>query len=457
MFSLRIRSFFNKEFSSEPMAAGAGRSAQHRTELAEWQDELAEMEASLQKLEEEKEELKRQLRRSDEAAKRSILLGLLYGYFTEESPGQSLLPCGIAFDGQKIFRVVLFRTEGKSAEEREEPSVFSALRDYIAKQQKAAEIVGLSAAETAVILCDDAETEGVLREQLSVMQSEIERQTGQQIAVCCGTAENDLIGISRSFQSARAWLDGKSPGDAEQQVLIAAVGRGENYYYPTDWEIQLINALKVENEETALKVVCGLQAENTARDLSPEMKIRVTSLIFETITRVIVELGMDAAVPRQDFAENLKTYSDKRQWQYLYTLVQNVCRRSLCLDAGRQAGNVGRKMLVYVDQNYRDCALSLKDLSSEFNLSVSAVSRVFKAAANICFYDYLCRIRMEKAKEVLRRPEKTSVAETAKLVGYENDLSFRRAFQRYEGITPREYMTKYEIPQKKSEFETKYS
>ena len=49
---------------------------------------------------------------------------------------------------------------------------------------------------------------------------------------------------------------------------------------------------------------------------------------------------------------------------------------------------------------------------------------------------------MEKAKEIFRH-EKCSVADVARRVGYENDLSFRRAFQRYEGITPRDYVIKH--------------
>ena len=45
---------------------------------------------------------------------------------------------------------------------------------------------------------------------------------------------------------------------------------------------------------------------------------------------------------------------------------------------------------------------------------------------------------MEKAKEYLRETE-IPVAEVARKVGYENELSFKRAFVRYEGIKPREY------------------
>ena len=162
-------------------------------------------------------------------------------------------------------------------------------------------------------------------------------------------------------------------------------GKKNAYYYPTDWEIQLINSLKVGNEETALKIICELRTENVSRSLSQGTKIKVTSLIFETIVRVMDELGMDTVETEREFEENLTQYTDKKQWQYLHNLTHVVCRRSSYTDENSLASNIGRRMLMYVEQNYHDCALSLKDLSREFELSASAVSRTLKVQPKFVF------------------------------------------------------------------------
>jgi len=358
-----------------------------------------------------------------------------------DSTRQMLENYRIPYQDSQTFRVVLCNLSGESTVASSESlQVMLALQGYMTKPGRNAEFVELSATEAAFILCDDSRNDEEMRKSVLEMQHQIEEQTGRKLMVCCGTAENRLLGVSKSFQNAKERLTSGSFEGENRGVLIA--GKNSAYYYPTDWEIQLINSLKVGNEETALKIICELWDENVARGLSQGTKIKVTTLIFETLVRVIDELGMDTVEPEREFQENLTQYTDKKQWQYLHTLTQTVCRRSSYSDADGSSGNVGRRMLAYVEQHYPDSALSLKDLSREFALSASAVSRTFKTTAKICFYDYLCRIRMEKAKEIFRH-EKCNVGEVAKRVGYENELSFRRAFLRYEGITPRDYVVKH--------------
>lgn len=71
-------------------------------------------------------------------------------------------------------------------------------------------------------------------------------------------------------------------------------------------------------------------------------------------------------------------------------------------------------------------------------VSKSHFCRVFKRQMGISFRDYLTRMRIRKAKEMLREPG-TSVAEVALAIGY-NDMShFDRVFRRLEGQTPSTY------------------
>ena len=99
-------------------------------------------------------------------------------------------------------------------------------------------------------------------------------------------------------------------------------------------------------------------------------------------------------------------------------------------------------MLAVVEQNYQNPSLSLKDLSKEFNLSIPSISRIFKSAAKIGFYDYCCRIRMKKAKELMRK-NNLRTGDIVRAVRYDNDASFRRTFLRYEGVSPHDYLMKY--------------
>ncbi len=62
-------------------------------------------------------------------------------------------------------------------------------------------------------------------------------------------------------------------------------------------------------------------------------------------------------------------------------------------------------------------------------------SRLFKQVAGVSFVEYLTRVRMEHAKELLRG-DYIKMNEVARLVGYDDVQYFSKAFKKYEGMSP---------------------
>ncbi len=61
-----------------------------------------------------------------------------------------------------------------------------------------------------------------------------------------------------------------------------------------------------------------------------------------------------------------------------------------------------------------------------------------KKEVNQNFTDYLWKLRLDKAKELLR-DTKQSIDEISEAVGYLNTSSFRRKFKQDTGLTPSQY------------------
>lgn len=92
------------------------------------------------------------------------------------------------------------------------------------------------------------------------------------------------------------------------------------------------------------------------------------------------------------------------------------------------------KILEYIQQNYQE-NLKLEDLVSEFNFNYHYLSAYFNQRMKEGFSEYLNRIRIEKACEMLEN-EDIPIAEISSRVGYSEQSYFCRVFKKITGKTP---------------------
>ena len=97
--------------------------------------------------------------------------------------------------------------------------------------------------------------------------------------------------------------------------------------------------------------------------------------------------------------------------------------------------------MLYIQENYsRD--ISLDDVSSQVNISPYYFSKIFKEETGENFIEYLTRVRIDKAKELLV-DENVSVKEAGIQSGYSDPNYFSRIFKKQMDMTPSEYKAKY--------------
>lgn len=94
----------------------------------------------------------------------------------------------------------------------------------------------------------------------------------------------------------------------------------------------------------------------------------------------------------------------------------------------------------YVKNNY-DKPLSLNDMIKLSHMQKKDFCLRFKNFSGHTFNDYLNKIRIEKAVELLKDTEsKIPLTRIAVICGYDNYITFYRNFIKYTGITPAEYL-----------------
>ena len=123
--------------------------------------------------------------------------------------------------------------------------------------------------------------------------------------------------------------------------------------------------------------------------------------------------------------------------QYLKELLGNCL--GLCPEYAveKVRNDYFKLILSYVNQNYcKD--LSLQDISRRFVINPSYVSQLFKKETGINYSEYLTKLRISYACELLKGTS-LSVSEISEKTGYNDYFYFTRIFKKVMGKTPSQY------------------
>ncbi len=115
----------------------------------------------------------------------------------------------------------------------------------------------------------------------------------------------------------------------------------------------------------------------------------------------------------------------------LYTAASNAVS-SLIKTRGRVDV---RKIESYIAENYLS-GLTLEQTAERFYVSKEYLSKIFRSTAGESFSDYITSLKMDKAKELIRR--RVPLKEIGLMVGYTDQAHFYKAFKKYFGVTPGE-------------------
>jgi two-component system response regulator YesN len=100
-------------------------------------------------------------------------------------------------------------------------------------------------------------------------------------------------------------------------------------------------------------------------------------------------------------------------------------------------------ILDFVHKNYNDDNLSLSMVADKLSLTAPYVTRYFKARNGMPLMQYVSKVRIEKAKELLLNSD-IAIKEIVEKIGFVDENNFSRAFKKREGISPTKYRGIYQ-------------
>lgn len=108
-------------------------------------------------------------------------------------------------------------------------------------------------------------------------------------------------------------------------------------------------------------------------------------------------------------------------------------------DGCSKSNNLIENITSYIDNNYGDPDLSLKKIADIFAYTDKYLSHVFKESTSMNFSEYLTRLRIKRALELIGEGEK-EISRIALDSGYRDSVYFSKVFKRYLHKTPNEYI-----------------
>ncbi len=256
-----------------------------------------------------------------------------------------------------------------------------------------------------------------------------------------GTCSNLLL-IWRSMEEARIALENCTRDNPVVSYRAELIKRDE-YYFPSIAVDKLEESIRSGQWQETKDILALLETENCVnRKLRRNQFIKMNQKFMDVL---------GGACSREELKEKafwineVLMQPDISEQEYFHRLRQLF--RKVCNDnvekKQEQKSQMVEEIKDYIRAHYCESDMGLTRVGSEFRVSESYLSTLFKEQSGGNFGDFLESLRIEKACELLQ--DKTiTVNEVAEEVGYNSVQSFRRAFKRVKGVSPKEQREKCE-------------
>lgn len=169
------------------------------------------------------------------------------------------------------------------------------------------------------------------------------------------------------------------------------------------------------------------------------LKSFLGNIIFNLIT-LLGNMDYEAAdldEAKYGFFRDVEEAADAKAAILLLERFLRLAEDKIAEHEGQSGDPNMKKLLAYIEEHYAE-PLSLTGLGRHFHFNPSYLSSYFATHNKEGFSEYLNRIRVTKAEELLRAGE-LSISEISGRVGYSDPGYFTKVFRKQTGFSPSQY------------------
>jgi AraC-like DNA-binding protein len=205
-----------------------------------------------------------------------------------------------------------------------------------------------------------------------------------------------------------------------------------NIYYPPELEDKLIKSCLKGDINESIQIIDTIINKNNV--LRSENNQVVTQFLFHELASTLIKICVLLKYEKFDRILSILKCEPNVAIELAKNYLTDIC------DFAKLNNNKHRDLvnniIQYVKTNFCDPNLNVFQIAEHFNISSSYASYVFKKYTGENLSDFIERLRVEKAYELLKNDKGISIEEVARKCGYISTNTFRRAFKKIMGTTP---------------------
>ncbi len=213
--------------------------------------------------------------------------------------------------------------------------------------------------------------------------------------------------------------------------------------YPDELERELFDAVERGDEERTKKLSARFFEWMMA--LYPELNnsVRLKAIEFVLWAERIAYLQggrLYRFLVREEYLDTLLSFEAYGELELWFVQKMEAASRQVAKKQQDKADDVVEQAKAYIAKHFTD-ELSLDEMAREVGISPFYLSKLFKEAEGVNYIDYVTKLRIAYAKELLLGTEQ-SIKEICHASGYGDPNYFSRIFKKWTGTTPTEFREK---------------
>ncbi len=280
-------------------------------------------------------------------------------------------------------------------------------------------------------------------EYFEEIKCRIAEELGASIYICVGGVSDELREISSLYTKARRMLEQRL---CQRPNMVIVSDEGGNMDTYLDYDLKAMKAELTEILVSRNSYRCERLVNKYYHDtdvVDEKIIKEFTLSIICTVQLILYEMNMSMAdIFGSDYLiwEKLSRFSsiyDIKNWIHNILLSIIECLNDKDDDPKVRLANELRKI---IEEQYLELD-NVSQVADQVYVSTVHANSIFKKNFDCTMFDYLTRLKVEKAKELLKKTD-MKVYEIVDHIGYKSKTYFTSMFKDYTGMTPKEYRHK---------------